>query len=99
MTTLIAPKQLTPEEIDALAPVYIGPTWQTDEDGNWLLPERTLGWEIAAWCTRWLRNMDGTGHWEFTLEQLRFLLWWYAVDEAGRFVYRKGVLQRMKGWG
>lgn len=33
------------------------------------------------------------------MEQLRFLLWWYAVDEQGRFVYRKGVLQRLKGWG
>jgi hypothetical protein len=30
---------------------------------------------------------------------MRFILWWYAVDEFGRFVYRKGVLQRMKGWG
>lgn len=27
------------------------------------------------------------------------MLWWYAVDQAGRFVYRKGVLQRLKGWG
>jgi phage terminase large subunit-like protein len=33
------------------------------------------------------------------MEQLRFLLWWYAVDGQGRFVYRKGVLQRLKGWG
>src|SRR5690348_2730254 len=42
--------------------------------------------------------MDG-GPWRFTPEQLRFVLWWYAVDEDGRFVYRTGVLQRMKGWG
>jgi hypothetical protein len=34
-----------------------------------------------------------------TLEQLRFLLWWYAIDESGRFVYQSGVLQRLKGWG
>ncbi|MFC0622827.1 hypothetical protein [Kribbella deserti] len=27
------------------------------------------------------------------------MLWWYALDESGRFIYRKGVLQRMKGWG
>jgi hypothetical protein len=27
------------------------------------------------------------------------VLWWYAVDATGRFVYRKGVIQRLKGWG
>lgn len=27
------------------------------------------------------------------------MLWWYAVDDTGRFIYRKGVLQRLKGWG
>jgi hypothetical protein len=30
--------------------------------------------------------------WKFTPEQMRFVLWWYAVDTRGRFVYRKGVL-------
>jgi hypothetical protein len=43
--------------------------------------------------------MNGEGSWQFTLEQLRFVLWWYAVDESGEFVYRTGVLQRLKGWG
>lgn len=37
--------------------------------------------------------------WRFTNEQLRLLLWWYAVDEHGEFVYRQGVIQRMKGHG
>ena len=78
-------------------PVKIGPTWQTDDEGNWLLPKYTLGWEIAGWCARWLRH-EGRP-WEFTLEQLRFLLWLYAIDEDGRFVYRKAVLQRLKGHG
>lgn len=78
-------------------PVKIGPTWQKDDDGNWLLPEHTLGWEIAGWCSKWLRNGDEP--WQFTLEQLRFLLWLYAVDERGKFIYRKAVLQRLKGWG
>lgn len=76
----------------------MGPTWQCDDDGNWVLPERTLGWEIAAWCATYLNGMDGKP-WRFTLEQLRFVLWWYAIDENGRFLYRTGVLQRMKGWG
>src|SRR4051794_21637497 len=92
------PDALTPEEIDALEPVYIGPTWQRDAFGRWLLPECTLGWQIAGWCAKYLRSETG-GPWKFTREQLRFVLWWYAVDENGRFPYRKGVLQRMKGWG
>ena len=28
-----------------------------------------------------------------------FVLHWYAVDDTGRFSNRKGVLQRLKGWG
>lgn len=78
-------------------PVRIGPTWQTDGK-HWLLPEHTLGWGVLAWCGRWLQLQRGEP-WRFTLEQARFLLWWYALDEAGRFLYRDGVLQRLKGHG
>ena len=78
-------------------PVKIGPTWQKGDDGNWLLPKHTLGWEIAGWAAKWLRH-EGRP-WQFTLEQLRFLLWLYAIDENGKFIYRKAVLQRLKGWG
>lgn len=85
-------------DLDELEPTYIGPTWQVDDDGMWLLPERTLGWEIAGWTHEYLNGEDDLP-WNFTDEQLRFILWWYAVDEHGRFVYRTGVLQRMKGWG
>ncbi|WP_254407329.1 terminase [Streptomyces sp. GMY02] len=67
-------------------------------DGSWILPEHTLGWQIAGWCAEFLKAEDG-GPWRFTREQMRFVLWWYAVDENGRFIYRKGVLQRLKGWG
>lgn len=45
-----------------------------------------------------MRSEDG-GPWKFTREQLRFVLHWYALDDNGRFSNRKGVLQRMKGWG
>jgi phage terminase large subunit-like protein len=88
---------MSPEEIDALDPIYIGPTWQREDD-RWRLPAKTLGWEIIGWCGKWLKGEDGKP-WQFTPEQMRFVLWWYAVDNNGRFVYRKGVLQRMKGWG
>lgn len=76
-----------------IEPVRIGP------EG---LPELTLGWSILAWCSRWLLQPDGPDAgeaWKFTPEQARFVLWWYAVDPRGRFVYRSGVLRRSKGWG
>ena len=79
-------------------PYTLGPTWQTDDDGNWLLPERTLGWQVIEWCADYLISPDG-GPWQFTLEQMRLVLWIYAIDERGRFIYRDIVLQRMKGWG
>ncbi|MEU7570322.1 terminase [Micromonospora sp. NPDC049240] len=98
MTAATATPALTPEEIDALEPAYLGPTWLRDPLGRWKLPERTIGWQIAGWCSEYLLA-EGGGPWRFTAEQLRFVLWWYAVDENGRFIYRTGVLQRMKGWG
>ncbi|APC43248.1 hypothetical protein Joe_08 [Streptomyces phage Joe] len=89
---------MTTEEIEALEPTFLGPTWLMNDDGSWKLPEKTLGWQIAGWCAEFLKAENG-GPWKFTREQLRFVLWWYAVDETGRFIYRKGVLQRLKGWG
>ena len=83
-----------------ITPTFIGPTWKTNEDGSWYLPEHTLGWEIAGWATRYLQDpRDPSKPFKFTLEQLRWLLWWYAIDSEGKFLYRTGVLQRMKGWG
>lgn len=65
-------------------------------------PQLTIGNEGIEWCERLLLQPDGplAGQpWRFTREQIRFLLNWYAIDESGRFVYRYGVLRRMKGWG
>ncbi|WP_051298080.1 hypothetical protein [Brevibacterium album] len=75
-----------------------GNTWKVNDDGSWYLPERTLGWGILGWCSAYLLNDQGK-QWRFTPEQARFVLWWYAVDDRGRFIYRKGVLQRLKGHG
>ena len=83
-------------------PLAIGPTWSKDGDGKWLLPKRTLGWSAIAWSAETLLQPDGPDAgqpWEWTLEQARLLLWWYALDDRGRFVYRRGVLRRLKGWG
>lgn len=99
MSTLVKPKTLTPEEIAALEHIYHGPSWRKTEDGKWDLPERTLGWQILGWCAEFLNNFDGTPNLRLTPEQARLILWWYAVDEKGRFIYRQGVIQRLKGHG
>lgn len=83
-------------------PWAIGPTWARDEEGEYLLPERTLGWVVINWLYDYVLTPGGPHAGKPflpTMEQVRFLLWWYAVDENGRFAYRSGVLRRMKGWG
>lgn len=84
------PKQSKPLELKG---VRIGPVG---------LPKLTLGWQALAWTAEYLLQPDGPDAgkpWVFTPEQVRFLLWWYAIDEQGRFIYRRGMLRRMKGWG
>jgi hypothetical protein len=78
-------------------PVRIGPTWQTDA-GRWVLPDATLGWAVLGWCGTNLQHGKGRP-WRFTLEQARLILWWFAVDAQGRWLYRDAILQRLKGWG
>lgn len=90
--------EIDPEPDYRWPPVAIGPTWQRDEDGRFILPERTLGWDGLAWCGTWLQHSRDEP-WRFTKEQARFLLWWMAVDERGEFLYHDAVLQRLKGWG
>jgi len=81
----------------SLAPEAIkyGPT-------GWPTENRTLGWQILAWQLEYLTQPDGPdagSPWRYTDEQLKFILWWYAIDDQGRFAYRRGCLRRMKGWG
>jgi hypothetical protein len=83
----------------AWQPVLIGPTWQHTTESGWLLPDFTLGWTVLAWCGRWLTDKHGQP-WQFTAEQARFVLWYFAIDpEADTFLYHSAVLQRLKGWG
>lgn len=79
-------------------PDYIGPTWSRDEDGKFVLPSHTLGWQAIKWAEDHLRN-DKAQPWRFTNEQKRFILWLYAVDHRGIFLYRDIVMQRVKGAG
>ena len=83
-------------------PVTIGPTWRRGPGGRFVLPKRTLGWQQIDWGLRYILQPDGPDAgdpFRLTDEQARFLLWWYALDERGRFGYRRGVLRRLKGWG
>jgi hypothetical protein len=55
-----------------------------------------------AWCSTFLRQPDGPDagqRWSFTESQRRFLLWFYAVDESGRWLYRRAALRWAKGRG
>ena len=79
-------------------PKLLGPTWQVGPDGRWLLPTRTIGWDVLGWCGTWLQH-GRDKPWRFTLEQARWVLWWFSLDELGRWIYRDCVLQRLKGWG
>lgn len=81
-----------------LNPALIGPTWQTTSEGEWVLPDRTLGWQVLVHCGLWHQHRSGVP-WQFTGEQARWILWWYAVNDDNEFAYRDGVFQRVKGHG
>jgi hypothetical protein len=83
-------------------PHILGPVWQKYEDGRWYLPKKTLGVQVLAWMMTYLRMPGGELAGEPfrpTAEQCRFIMWWYAVDDEGKWVYSSGVLRRLKGWG
>lgn len=77
----------------------IGPVWQKDTFGQWLMPEHTLGWEVIAWAEMNLNAIRGAGKLQLTPEQMRVTLWYYALDDEGDFSYRQAVYQAFKGSG
>jgi hypothetical protein len=92
-------------------PQTYGPTWTRNPDWDgadpldqYILPERTLGWQALRWVRENLLSDDLDENdeplpFKPTFEQSRFILWFYAIDEHGNFIYREFVLQRLKGWG
>ena len=83
-------------------PWVIGPTWTRGEDGKFILPEHSLGWGVINWLYQYVLTPGGPAAGQPfmpTMEQARFLVWWYAVDDDGRWLYRSGTLRRLKGWG
>ncbi|MDG3012468.1 terminase [Rhodococcus sp. D2-41] len=66
------------------------------------VPKLTLGWEALAFAAKYLRHPNGIRagqRWQYTPGQARFLLWWYAVDENGRWLYYHGARRLSKGSG
>ena len=74
------------------------------------VPELTLGWEAIHWASKYLRQPDGPNageRWEFIESQVRFILWWYALDghadlrmnNIQKWVYYHGVRRWAKGAG
>lgn len=82
-------------------PECIGPTWLADPEDpeRWFLPEFSIGRAVIVWCSYWLNGVGKSKRWTFTPEQARFIMWFYAVDRTGAWLYREAVLQRVKGWG
>lgn len=73
-------------------------------------PDLTLGYEVAAWIEGKLKR-EGFGGliqpngprarkpFRLTPRQLSFLVWWYAIDEDGRWLFNHGVRRLAKGSG
>jgi hypothetical protein len=66
------------------------------------LPPLTLGWGVIKHAAKFIVQPNGprAGQlWTPTTDQARFLLWWYAVDESGKWLFNHGVRRLAKGSG
>lgn len=66
------------------------------------IPEKTLGYGVIHWATKYLRQPDGEQagqRWHFIDSQIRFMLWWYSLDEYTRFIFTHAVRRLPKGAG
>ena len=75
MTSQAAEEQVP----DVVEPFTLGPTWKRGPDGRFIMPEYTLGWHCLAWTKTYLQHYVGKP-WQYTPEQARLTLWWYAMD-------------------
>lgn len=65
-------------------------------------PELTLGWGAILWAESLLIQPNGPRAglpFRFTRDQLRFLLWWYAIDVHGQWIFQHGARRLSKGSG
>ncbi|MBT2266447.1 terminase [Rhodococcus erythropolis] len=78
--------------------------WPSDEDEKRAIVRSSLGPQVIRWA-EWKTDEPGlinphTGeYWSFTPGQKRFLIMWYAFNDEGRFIYRRGVKRGAKGTG
>lgn len=77
--------------------------WPEDDEGKFHLLENSLGPAVIDWA-EWRTDEPGlidiNGEpWRFTPGQARFVILWYAYDDDGRFIYRRGVKRGAKGVG
>lgn len=71
--------------------------WRPEFEGE--LP--SLGWELLDWWSDLLPSpRDADQPLVFTDEQARLLVEWYRIDpRTGRYLFRRGMSRRSKGWG
>jgi hypothetical protein len=94
MTVALAPNLITP--VDPAAPTLRLDTLPAG------IPDLTLGWWAIKWNMQYLIQPDGphAGQpFEHTMRQIRFWLWWYAVNPDGSWVFQHGVRRLAKGHG
>lgn len=81
--------------------------WPSEPEDKLAIARSSLGPLVISWAHGELEESIGPGltnpqtgeHWRFTPGQQRFLLLWYAYDENGRFIYRRGAKRGSKGTG
>lgn len=60
----------------------------------------SLGYGVLEWAEKYLAQPDretaGSG-WRWRESQARFVAWWYALNEQGEFLFRRGQIVLPKG--
>jgi hypothetical protein len=65
-------------------------------------PSFTLGWEAIRWAESMLVQPNGPRarkSLRLTRDQMRFLLWWYALTDDGQWLFNHGARRLAKGSG
>lgn len=69
---------------------------------EWIPGTRTLGFEAGNWAEKNLIQPNGprAGRpFRLTRDQWLFLLWWYALDREGQWLFNHGARRNAKGTG
>lgn len=66
------------------------------------VPDLTLGWWPIKWSIKYLVQPNGPRagqRYQPTPRQIRFRLWWYALNPDGSWMFHHGVRRQSKGTG